>query len=109
MKDSAKLFLRTKKIFTYDELIEALTKQFGRKKSSAEVHKWLQTKKKKSDENLQDYILRMIEIGESHGVDEQSVIQYIIDGIDDDKINKMLLYGVKTYDDFKERVHDYEK
>lgn len=109
MKDTAKLFLRTTKTQTYDELKQALLKEFGRKESSAEIHKWLQTKKKKSDENLHDYTLRMIEIGNSNGVDEQSVIQYIIDGIDDERCNKVLLYGAKTYDELKFKMLDYAK
>lgn len=109
MKDSAKLFLRTKKTTTYSDLKQVLLKEYGQKKSSAEIHKLMQSRKKKSDENLRDYALRMLEIGVSNGIDEQSVIQYVIDGIDDDHSSKVLLYGAKTYDELKIKMEDYEK
>lgn len=109
MKDSAKLFLRTKKTMTYSELKQVLLNEYGKKKSSAEIHKMLQSKKKKNDESLRDYALRMLEIGVSNNVDEQSVIQYIIDGIDDEQSHKVLLYGAKSYDELKIKMDDYEK
>lgn len=109
MKDSAKLFLRTKKTMTYGELKQVLLREYGKKRSSAEIHKLMQSKKKKSDENLREYALRMLEIGVSNRIDEQSVIQYVIDGIDDDQSNKIILYGAKTYDQLKLKMDDYEK
>lgn len=109
MKDSAKLFLRTKKTVTYGELKQVLIKEYGKKKSSAEIHKLLQTRKKKNDESLRDYALRMLEIGVLNGVEEQSVIQYVIDGIEDDNSNKILLYGAKSYEELKIKMEDYER
>lgn len=109
MKDSAKLFLRTVKTTTYSALKRELLKEFGKKLSSGEVHKLLRSKQKKSDENMRDYTLKMREIGVSNDIDEKSVIQYIIDGIDDEQSNKIMLYGAKSYEELKVKLDDYEK
>lgn len=54
MRDSAKLFLRSVKTKTFDDLKRALISQFGKKLTSGEAHKLLQQKKKKKDEKLCD-------------------------------------------------------
>lgn len=51
----------------------------------------------------------MREIGFANGIDDQSVIQYIIDGIDGDHSSKAMLYSAKTYDDLKIKLEDYER
>lgn len=109
MKDSAKLFLRSVKVSTYEDLKSELIEQFGKKLTSNEGHQLLQTKKKKGDEKLQDYVLKMREIRGANSIEDESVIQYIIDGIDDDHNNKILLYGAKTFKELKPKMEDYEK
>lgn len=41
-------------------------------------------------------------------VDTRSVIQYIIEGIQDDAVNKIILHGAKTIHEFKKRFTQYE-
>lgn len=101
MKDSAKLELGSIKTLTYDDFKRALLHEFGKNLTSNEVHKILESKKKKKDENIRDYTLKMREIGMVNGIDEQSVIHYVINGIDAEHSTKAILYGAKTYDELK--------
>lgn len=55
-------------------------------------------------------MLKMREIGVANIIEDESVIQYIIDGIDDDHNNKMLLYGAKSsYKGLKLKLEYYER
>lgn len=107
--DTAKMFLRSVKTLTYADLKRELLNEFGRKMTSGDAHKMLHTTKKKNDESLRDYTLKMREIGVSNGIEDESVIQYIIDGIDDENCNKIMLYGAKSFDELKVKLADYEK
>ncbi|KYN16061.1 Gag polyprotein, partial [Trachymyrmex cornetzi] len=72
------------------------------------VHQELLRRKKKSDESFQGYIYKMLEIAAQADVDTRSVIQYIIEGVPDDPINKTVLHGAKTIRELKERFIQYE-
>lgn len=41
-------------------------------------------------------------------IEPEALIQYVIDGITDDTLNKLILYGTKKLADFKERLKVYE-
>ncbi|KAK9509645.1 hypothetical protein O3M35_006911 [Rhynocoris fuscipes] len=110
MTGPAKLFILSEKgVTTWTKLKKLLIKEFHVKDSSAEMHKMLMARKKKNSETLQEYILIMREIGSRANLDAESVIQYIIDGIQDEPVNKMVLYGAKTFTVFKENVRRYEQ
>jgi len=50
----------------------------------------------------------MLQIAAQADVDTRSVIQYIIEGIQDDAVNKTILHGAKTIRELKERFTQYE-
>lgn len=107
--DSAKRALNSRtNITSWDELKEMLLEEFSVKFSSAEIHGRLRARKKKKEESLKDYFFIMREIGGMGKVEEEAIIEYCIDGIDDIASNKILLYGAKTFGAFREKLNLYE-
>ncbi|KAG5862212.1 hypothetical protein JTB14_026962 [Gonioctena quinquepunctata] len=66
-------------------------------------------RKKRREESVQEYVLIMREIGSRANIESEVLIQYIIDGIQDDTSNKLVMYGAKTFGEFKEKVKLYEQ
>lgn len=109
LKGVAKIFVRGLSITqSWEKLKAALKEEFSLKVNSADIHRKLAKKKLKKDENLQEYYLAMRELAFQGGVDAESVIQYIIDGIPDNN-NKVVLYGARNYNEFRTRLRTYEK
>jgi len=50
----------------------------------------------------------MLKITAQADVDTKSVIQYIIEGIQDEPVNKTVLHGAKTIRELKERLIQYK-
>lgn len=105
----AKLFVQGEKGLTsWSALKEALKDEFGEATSSMEIHKLLTERRKKREETLQEYFLVMREIASRGDVEQASLFQYVIDGIDDESGTKLLLYGARDAKDFKEKMKSYE-
>ncbi|KAG5889616.1 hypothetical protein JTB14_002006 [Gonioctena quinquepunctata] len=56
-----------------------LIAEFDVKVSSAQIHKLLMARKKRSEESVQEYVLIMREIGSRANIESEVLIQYIID------------------------------
>lgn len=109
LKGLAKLYVQSQKgIKTWYILKKRLLKEFEVKVSSAQIHKILMTRKKRFEESVQEYILTMREIGSRANIEAEVIIQYIIDGIQDESANKVILYGAKSFHEFKEKAKLYE-
>ncbi|KAL0273601.1 UNVERIFIED_CONTAM: hypothetical protein PYX00_006234 [Menopon gallinae] len=50
----------------------------------------------------------MLEISSQTEIDIESVLQYIIDGIPDEQVNKSVLYGARDIREFKHKLTIYE-
>lgn len=50
----------------------------------------------------------MKELASRGGVKKDALIQYVIDDIQDDMQNKVILFGSKSQQDFKEHLKIYE-
>lgn len=90
---STKLFVKYEargKIWS--DIKAALTREFSQKIDSRDVHLQLQRRKKKVDETYHEYCYKMMEIASGAKLETSAVIQYIIDGIVDDEINKIVLF-----------------
>lgn len=106
----AKLFIQSEKgIKTWKRLKQKLIEEFEVKISSVQVHRLLMTRIKKKEESVQEYILVMREIGGRANIDPEVIIQCIIDGIQDEVANKVILYGARTFTEFKGKVKLYEQ
>ncbi|KAJ8975634.1 hypothetical protein NQ317_015321 [Molorchus minor] len=109
LKGLAKLFVQSENgIKTWSTLKKRLIDEFEVKVSSANIHKLLMNRRKKKEESVQEYVLTMREIGSRANIEHEVVMQYIIDGIQDETSNKIVLYGAKTFSEFKEKVKLYE-
>lgn len=109
LKGTAKLFLEPINTTSWNEIKEGLFTEFGNKISSAEAHRLLQSTKKKNSESFRDYVYRMREIGSANSIEDESVIQYVVEGINDERRNKITLYGVKSFDELKVKLESYEQ
>lgn len=85
-----------------------LKREFQVKVSGAQIYKLLMETKKRKEETrektLKKYFLKMREIGSRANVEPEAIIEYIIDGIVHDPSNKIVLYGAKHFEDFKEKI-----
>ncbi|XP_012546920.3 uncharacterized protein LOC105841836 [Bombyx mori] len=68
----------------------------------------MSSKKKKSNESCIDYMFAMKELGRRGKMVDYVATKYIVDGIQDQEINKIMLYGVTTYTELKEKLKIYE-
>lgn len=66
-------------------------------------------RKKAAVESVQEYALIMRELGSRANIEHEVVIQYIIDGIPDDSSNKIVLYGARSFTEFKEKIKLYNQ
>lgn len=92
----------------WNELKNMLLEEFSVKLSSAEIHSRLRARKKLKDESLKDYFFALREIGSLGQIEEEAIIEYCIDGIDDVASNKILLYGATTFATFREKLDLYK-
>ena len=60
-------------------------------------------------ESTHEYLFAMKALSLQGDIDDESLIQYVIDGIRDTKVNKQILYGANTIKDLKEKLKCYEK
>lgn len=104
-----KLFLGSIEPATWKDLKEALVDEFGKDVSDFDVHTVLRETKKTKKEDCHEYLLKMIAIARPNLVDDESIIRYVIAGIDDDQANKRILYGAATIREFKAKIDAYEK
>lgn len=85
-----------------------LKTKFVYKVDSYKVHKNLSRKKKKTKERYHERIYRMIEIVLQANMEKSAVIRYIIDDINNNKINKTALYSAIIIHELKAKFHIYE-
>lgn len=107
LRGSARLFVKYEvRGKAWEYMKAALKSKFSIKIDSYNVHKALR-ERKKTDETYHEYC-RMLEIAAQANVKISAVIQYIIDGIDDDETNKIILYGAQSISELKRKFDTYE-
>ncbi|KAL0838993.1 hypothetical protein ABMA28_016990 [Loxostege sticticalis] len=95
-------------LWSWEELKTALLKEFPDHLDVKAVHELMSSRKKQPNETCQDYMLVMKELGKRGMMPDYVAIKYIVDGIIDRETNKMMLYGVTTYGELKEKLKIYE-
>ncbi|KAI5645159.1 hypothetical protein NE865_02707 [Phthorimaea operculella] len=106
---TAALWLRAERPHkTWLELKKALGKEFADSVDAKAIHEIMSARKKSKDESCLDYMLVMKELGKRGNMADYIAIQYIVDGIVDNETNKMMLYGVTTYNELKMKLKIYE-
>ncbi|KAK9752113.1 Zinc knuckle [Popillia japonica] len=106
----ALLFVRSERGITSWEILKTkLRNEFSKYVNSATLHKTLLTRKKRRDATLQHYLLNMRETAAQGNIEEDALIDYLVDGIIDEEMNKTILYGAKSIGELKEKLKQYEK
>ncbi|CAA9994248.1 unnamed protein product, partial [Nesidiocoris tenuis] len=105
----AQVFSLTENFTTWETLRAGLLDEFGTVATSRELHLELSKRFKKRDESTQEYLIKMREIASKGSVEDESLIQYVIDGIPDSTANKTILYGAVSLTEFKTKLKLYEK
>jgi len=83
--------------------------EFRNNLTSADVHRQLTARVKNYNESHQQYLFKMIEIAKQGDVSENSLLDYVIAGIQDSEVNKSLLYCATTISEFKIKLQLYVK
>uniref|UniRef100_T1IC96 CCHC-type domain-containing protein n=1 Tax=Rhodnius prolixus TaxID=13249 RepID=T1IC96_RHOPR len=94
---------------SYSALKQALVEEFFRKTNSAELHRALSKRTMQKGESLHQYVLIMKELAAGGGIEVESLIQYIIDGIPDPLSNKIHLYEAQDLKELKRKLMIYEQ
>ncbi|KAK9730894.1 Retrotransposon gag protein [Popillia japonica] len=92
LRGLAKLYIQGEAgLNSWRSLKRALLKEFSTKINSVKLHETLRTRQIKKGESAQEYLLVMKEIASRGSIDDESLIQYVINGIADDDPNKIVL------------------
>lgn len=110
LSGTAKLFLRTTAAAkTYVMLKSALLAEFGRTRTIVDVLQILKSRIIKPGESVRHYVIVMQEIASHADIPEATLIEYIIDGVNDKSNRIAVLLGARTLQDFKMMLDRYEK
>lgn len=105
----AKLFIGSVgSLRSWKQLKDALAAEFREETKSVEVHDAMRKRKKKSDESYIEYVYAMQSLAKRGQMDEESICEYIVQGIDDDPRNKVCLMGASSLAELKVQFKKYE-
>lgn len=93
---------------SWSALKKCLTKEFKVEVNSATIHTQLQKRKRQTNETPRQYVYAMRTIAKQGNIEDEALIQYIIDGIPDDEVNKQILYNSRTIDEIKKNLELYD-
>ncbi|GFW35690.1 retrovirus-related Pol polyprotein from transposon 297 [Trichonephila clavipes] len=108
---TAKSFLFSQRnLNTYESFKKALIEEFSDSVTSIEIHRELEKRKMYKTETLMQYFNSMRELANrcDSKIDEASIIQYVINGIDGPRSDKIILYGETSFSEFKQKLRTYE-
>ncbi|GFV77912.1 hypothetical protein TNCV_661 [Trichonephila clavipes] len=108
---TAKSFLFSQRnLNTYEPFKKALIEEFSDSVTSIEIHRELEKRKMYKTETLMQYFNSMRELANrcDSKIDEASIIQYVINGIDGPRSDKIILYGATSFSEFKQKLRTYE-
>lgn len=110
LKGSAKQFISCERGITlWAKLQEKLRREFRSCANSATIHSQLRSRKRRPDESSRQYLYAMQEIAVQGEVEGAAIIEYIIDGLDDEEVIKAILYEANTVEELKSKLLVYDK
>lgn len=95
-------------VVSWEQIKDILSNEFKDVLNSAQVHLMMANRFKKDDETAKQYFIAMKELGSRSNLELSAIIQYVINGIKDEEINKVMLYGTDNSKDFNEKLEVYE-
>ena len=110
MTKTARQFINSESGLTsWKALRDAMLDEFSVKMTSAAVYEMRRTRKKKSGETYLQYVYAMQSIAKKTRIEEEALVEFIIAGINDDSMNKAVLYAASKITDLKKKLEQYEK
>lgn len=109
LQGTARVFLRTIRASTYDELKAELVSEFQHAYTMQEVYQQLKERTLKPDESLKHYMAIMQKIASRAKVPEVDVVDSIIEGLNDKTAAVMILMSARTIAELKEATKRYDK
>lgn len=110
LNGSAKLFIASEGVIRqWRQFRELLIGEFGVVVNSKIVHSQLMNRYKKDNETFRQYVYAMIDIAGQAQIEEEVLVSYVVDGIRDSPINKMVLYEAETMEQLKAKLKIYER
>ncbi|KAH8237501.1 hypothetical protein KR032_010227, partial [Drosophila birchii] len=97
LRGAAKMFVRSQKnIMDWESLKSALLLEFGVQVSTAEIHRRLGKRRQQKGESLQEFLYALMEIAKPIRLEDESLIEYFVEGIPDARSNKLMLYQARN-------------
>jgi len=110
LRGAARSFVKSQQnIRSWEILKTVLLDEFEVKVSSAEIHQRLNRRQKIKDESLHEFLYALMEIAKPAKLEDESIIDYFISGIQDSPANKVVLYQAKTLKELKLSLDVYKK
>lgn len=106
---TARVFIRTIVVTSYEELKQALTSEFGRQFTQQEVYALLKKRKMKSNETIHRYVLEMQEIASRVTIPEEELVEIIVCGVRDNGGVFNLLWSATTISELKRLAERCER
>jgi hypothetical protein len=71
-------FVHAEELFTLDDLFVQLNAQFSAKISEMELHDRMRARMQEKEEPTQDYVYKMIALGQNGEMKQATIVQYIL-------------------------------
>lgn len=108
LNGSAAVYIRNKAFITWDEFRTAMTKEFARRIVPSDVYRQLNARRRMYGESIYRYVLEMQQIGQEATIDEEELIQYILNGLNDHGSDLAILACAHNLDELKANIPRYE-
>ncbi|XP_076382074.1 uncharacterized protein LOC143260475 [Megalopta genalis] len=110
LKGSAKQFVTYETGLTSWKILKKRLKhEFKTEVNSAIVHAQLAKRRRRRNESARQYIGALQEIASQGNVEDDALIEHIINGIQDEEMNKTMLYGACSLHEMRKRLELFDR
>ena len=103
------LYRSQHRIQDWVSLKNELKTEFGFRLTAIEIHRLLKDRRKHPNERYRENLYCLMEISSPINWDNESVIEYFIEGIPDSRVNKRVLYQATNIEGLKAKLKVYER
>jgi len=108
LQGTAMLFISAEcGIKSWETLRYRLRDEFRNRLTAVDVHRQLAAQTRQEGETLMQFLYRMRDLAMQGSVQDDSLIDYVISGIQDSEVNKTVLYGATNIVEFKRKLEVY--
>lgn len=104
-----KFIMSQKNIISWSISKKKLFDEFSYTVNSKEVHDKLRSRKKRPNESCREYLYDMMSIATQIDLENEALIDYVVDGVQDNTMDKLILRGATNIDELKRKLEEYGK